>query len=76
MVGDVAPIEIAAVLTGTCRASDVLARLGGDEFMPLLANSGVDDMHRVRDRLHEMLERRNQQLGIDRRIRASIGIAV
>ena len=73
--GDAALIEIAAVLTSTCRASDVLARLGGDEFMLLLANSGVDEMHRVRDRLHEVLERRNQQLGLDRRIRASIGIA-
>jgi GGDEF domain-containing protein len=44
--------------------------------MLLLTNSGVDEMHRVRERLHEVLERRNQQVGIERRLGASIGISV
>ena len=74
--GDAALVEVAELLTTTCRASDILARLGGDEFMLLLANSGVDEMHRVRERLHDVLERRNQQVGRDRRLGLSIGIAV
>jgi diguanylate cyclase (GGDEF)-like protein len=74
--GDQALIEMAALLNSTCRASDILARLGGDEFMLLLTNSGVDERHRVRERLHEVLERRNQQVGIERRLGASIGISV
>ncbi len=74
--GDAALIEMAALLRSTCRASDLLARLGGDEFVLLLANSGVDEMHRVRERLLEVLEHRNQQVGVERRLSVSIGIAV
>lgn len=74
--GDTALQEIAALLTSVCRASDIVARFGGDEFVLLLANSGVDQMHRVRERLHEAIDRRNQVVPIERRMTASIGIAV
>jgi len=73
--GDAALIEMATLLRSACRASDLLARLGGDEFVLLLANSGVDEMHRVRERLLEGLEHRNQQVGVERRLSVSIGIA-
>lgn len=33
--GDMAIIEIAAILRGTCRESDLIARMGGDEFVVL-----------------------------------------
>jgi len=74
--GDEALVEFSALLSSNCRTSDIVARLGGDEFVLLLANSGVDEMPRVRDRLHEVMERRNQQVAIARRLSASIGIAV
>ena len=69
-------IEIATQLALTFRASDLLARVGADEFLLLCSNSGSDEMHRVRARLHDVLERRNQQVGLERRVSASIGIAV
>ena len=74
--GDTALQEMAALLTNVCRASDIVARFGGDEFVLLLANSGVDQMHRVRERLHEAIERRNQRVSIERQMTSSIGIAV
>jgi diguanylate cyclase (GGDEF)-like protein len=67
---------MATLLSSTCRTSDLVARLGGDEFVLLLANSGMDEIPRVRDRLHEVIERRNQQVAIARRLSASIGFAV
>ncbi|MES3035909.1 MAG: sensor domain-containing diguanylate cyclase [Gemmatimonadota bacterium] len=74
--GDAALQEMAALLTNVCRASDIVARFGGDEFVLLLANSGVDHMHRVRERLHEAIERRNQVMPVERQMTSSIGIAV
>lgn len=74
--GDRALVELATLLASMCRAGDLVARIGGDEFMLLLANSGVDDMHRARERLHDLLEQRNQQVSIEYRLASSIGIAV
>lgn len=74
--GDTALQEMATLLSNVCRASDIVARFGGDEFVLLLANSGVDQMHRVRERLHDAIERRNQVLPVERQMNSSIGIAV
>ncbi|HYW49448.1 MAG TPA: sensor domain-containing diguanylate cyclase [Gemmatimonadaceae bacterium] len=74
--GDRALLETGTLLSGICGAADVVARVGGDEFMLLLANCGVDEMHRARERVHAAIARRNQHVGASYQLASSIGIAV
>ena len=74
--GDRALVELATLLTSTCRSADLVARISGDEFMLLLADNGVDDMHRARERVYDMLAQRNQQVSIEYRLASSVGIAL
>ena len=74
--GDRALVELATLLTSSCRSADLVARISGDEFMLLLADNGVDDMHRARERVYDMLAQRNQQVSIEYRLASSVGIAV
>jgi diguanylate cyclase (GGDEF)-like protein len=53
--GDKALIEVAAMLVGGVRKSDVVARIGGDEFGILLAHSDEANAHETATRLVDLI---------------------
>lgn len=53
--GDALLRDIAAALTTTLSAEDLLSRVGGDRFGVLLQDTALDDAQRVAERLHEAL---------------------
>jgi diguanylate cyclase (GGDEF)-like protein len=73
--GDEALVEMAVVLTQTCRASDAVARMGGDEFVALLTNAGAAEAELARARLRAAVAARNAMPDRDYALATSIGIA-
>lgn len=74
--GDLALRQFAAILTGNCRAGDLVARFGGEEFVILMRDTSLADGHVAARRL----ARRTHQspVFIDDRARtltASFGVA-
>jgi diguanylate cyclase (GGDEF)-like protein len=53
--GDQALIEVAGMLVGGVRRSDVVARIGGDEFGILLAHSEEASAHETATRLVDLI---------------------
>jgi diguanylate cyclase (GGDEF)-like protein len=53
--GDVALKQVAHLLVGGVRRSDVVARLGGDEFAILLAHSTADNAQETAARLADLI---------------------
>jgi diguanylate cyclase (GGDEF)-like protein len=53
--GDKALIEVAGLLVGGVRKSDVVARIGGDEFGILLAHSDEANAHETATRLVDLI---------------------
>jgi diguanylate cyclase (GGDEF)-like protein len=53
--GDEALIQVAELLVGGVRRSDVVARIGGDEFGILLAHSDEDNAHETALRLTQLI---------------------
>lgn len=73
--GDMALVEVAAVLSATARETDLVARLGGEEFVLLLPSSDMSGAvllaERVRQNVRERVVRYDGQL-ID--VTVSIGV--
>lgn len=59
--GDRALIAFAEQMKTTCRDSDIFARLGGDEFAMLLINSSGEYAEYIVSRLHQSVEKYNQE---------------
>jgi len=53
--GDEALIQVARLLVGGVRKSDVVARIGGDEFAILLGHSDADAAHETASRLGDLI---------------------
>jgi diguanylate cyclase (GGDEF)-like protein len=59
--GDAALVQIAEVIKGTFRTSDVMARIGGDEFAIIAIEAHRDSRDIVTDRLQQNLADANAQ---------------
>ena len=59
--GDQALMVFAEQIKITCRGSDIFARLGGDEFAMLLINTPKEHAENVASRLHQSVEKYNQE---------------
>jgi diguanylate cyclase (GGDEF)-like protein len=74
-VGDLVIAEIAAVLTGRMRVTDVLARLGGDEFAIVLPRCELDEAEEIAEEIVRAVRRRASAAGSAASITTSAGIA-
>jgi diguanylate cyclase (GGDEF)-like protein len=69
--GDRVLCAVAAVLSKSLRACDVLARLGGDEFVALLPGAGPEQAMTLAARVVRALDRQDEH----RLVSASVGVA-
>lgn len=74
--GDGVLADLASVVEGTLRATDVAARYGGEEFVILLPGAGAAEAAAVAERIRRSLERREVKVaGAVVRYTASFGVA-
>jgi diguanylate cyclase (GGDEF)-like protein len=73
--GDLALVEVADVLGGTLRASDLVARLGGDEFCALLVGAASDAAPTLVSRVEGRLAARNAVADRPWELSMSLGLA-
>jgi diguanylate cyclase (GGDEF)-like protein len=77
LFGSRALVEVAAVIRGSARETDVVARFGGDEFALVLPDTGSEGAIAVGERIREKIAA-NRFLGgdgLDIRLTASVGVA-
>jgi diguanylate cyclase (GGDEF)-like protein len=73
--GDHALVEVAGILKGTYRESDIVARIGGDEFVVIPIGSTGDNLPVITDRLKKSLEARNATSNRGYDVCLSFGVA-
>lgn len=73
--GDVALIDVAAILKETYRESDIVARIGGDEFVVMPVGNKEDSVEIITSRLRASLERYNSRTSRGFTLSMSVGIA-
>jgi diguanylate cyclase (GGDEF)-like protein len=74
--GDVLLKEIANELAATTRQTDVAGRYGGDEFVVVLPDTDPDQAQAVAERVAQSVRDAAQRFDSERRVTASVGIAV
>jgi diguanylate cyclase (GGDEF)-like protein/PAS domain S-box-containing protein len=73
--GDKALVEIATILKGVFRESDIIGRVGGDEFVILVIDTTDETREVLMKRLHNYLDDYNRPEGKSYTLSLSIGIA-
>ena len=71
--GDLALQKFSALLTQSCRSSDLPARVGGDEFTLLLANATATEANAVITHVQNRVDAFNQSDAAEFKITASFG---
>lgn len=61
--GDDLLIDVAKVLSASCRKSDIISRIGGDEFVVLLPNTGSETTQKVVERIQQNLDQKGVLAG-------------
>ena len=74
--GDRALVDLAGVLRGTFRTSDIVARIGGDEFAVLAVDAPPGAVSQLKDRLLERIEIYNAKSTHPAALSISMGTAV
>ena len=73
--GDRALCEVAALLGGTVRETDLVARVGGDEFVVFVVDADGQTEHAVLTRLQQALAFRNLGVGRPYALSLSVGVS-
>ncbi len=73
--GDMALVELATVLKGSFRESDIVARIGGDEFAVVPVGAEEDTSDAIRGRLKKALDLHNAKTRRSYRLSVSCGVA-
>lgn len=73
--GDLALIDVAAILRETYRESDIIARIGGDEFVVMPVGNKEGDVGLISARLEKNLERYNARAPHGYTLSMSVGIS-
>ncbi len=66
--------ELAALLTQSCRDTDIVARYGGDEFVVLMRGTDAQGARHVAQKIEEAIERHNAAAPRRLRLSASLGM--
>lgn len=74
--GDVLLKEIASELAATTRETDVAGRYGGDEFVVVLPDTDAEQARAVAERVAQSVRDAAARFDSERRVTASVGIAV
>jgi len=72
--GDLAIVEIAAILRETFRESDIIARVGGDEFVAVPVGTTGETVNIITDRINRNIELSNSEKARPYRLSLSFGI--
>lgn len=72
--GDLALVEMAALLRETFRESDIIARVGGDEFVAVPVGTTGETVNIITDRINRNIELNNSDKARPYRLSLSFGI--
>ena len=76
-VGDSVLCEVAQMLKGALRESDVISRIGGDEYAIILPNIGSKEkIDIIAKKILKAFERKVYLQSVDLQIKASIGFSI
>jgi diguanylate cyclase (GGDEF)-like protein len=73
--GDLALMDVAAILKEAFREADIPARFGGDEFVVLAVDATLESAEVLTNRIQVTLERRNRQGDRPYQLTLSMGVA-
>jgi diguanylate cyclase (GGDEF)-like protein len=78
LTGDIVLVEMASLLQGAMRPTDIVARFGGEEFAILVSNADIEDSAAFAEELRSRIQAhviRDADTGAELSITVSIGVA-
>ena len=74
--GDQVLIQLANILTETCRGNDWVIRWGGEEFLIITKSSTRDNIEKLAERIRSNIEKHEFVIGKDKSIRKTCSIGI